>query len=122
MSVHLHLDLVGGMAGDMTVAALLDAGVDADELLGRLSASGLPVTTLDVTRTRRGGLEGTHVKVPPEQDPPARHWREIRELLDGSALTERARDRALDVFGRLAAAEAATGGPAFVVEASDGVA
>ena len=41
MSVHLHFDLLGGIAGDMTVAALLDAGASIDGLKDTLAGSGL---------------------------------------------------------------------------------
>jgi uncharacterized protein (TIGR00299 family) protein len=105
VSRHLHLDLVGGIAGDMTVAALLDAGADAGELLARLRQSGLPFTDLRAEREWRGGMAGLRVHVLAEQQPPSRHWKDIRALLQGAALPARARARALDVFARLAQAE-----------------
>ncbi len=105
MSRHLHLDLVGGIAGDMSVAALLDAGADLDQLVRRLRASGLPFTDVSATREWRGGMAGLRVVVQAEQQPPSRHWRDIRALLQRAELPARARERALDVFGRLAQAE-----------------
>jgi uncharacterized protein (TIGR00299 family) protein len=110
VTTHLHLDLVGGIAGDMTVAALLDAGVELAELQRLLEQSGLPVMPLVVTRARRGGLDGTHVRVPEEIDAPVRHWSDIRRMLEDAQLPEGARRRALDVFGRLALAEASAHG------------
>lgn len=106
MTRHLHLDLVGGMAGDMTVGALLDAGADAERVRAILRDSGLPFTDLVVTRAWRGGMAGVHVDVLVERDPPERTWGHIRGLLETCALSDRARERALDVFARLAAAEA----------------
>jgi len=105
LSRHLHLDLVGGIAGDMSVAALLDAGADLDQLVRRLRASGLPFTDVSATREWRGGMAGLRVVVQAEQQPPSRHWRDIRALLQRAELPARARERALDVFGRLAQAE-----------------
>lgn len=110
MSRHLHLDLVGGIAGDMTVAALIDLGADETELRRRLEASGLPFSALAVERVWRGGIAGLHVAVAPETDPPHRDWGAIRALLEQAVLPAGARTRALDVFARLAAAEAETHG------------
>lgn len=106
MSRHVHFDLVGGIAGDMCVAALVDAGASLSELRARLAESGLPRATIAAERVWRGGLAGTAFTVAPEAQPPSRHWRDIRALLQGARLPERARRRALDVFTRLAEAEA----------------
>jgi len=106
MTRHLHLDLVGGIAGDMTLAALLDAGADHATVTERLSRSGLPFTALHVERVWRGGMAGLHLRVETEREAPSRHWRDLRVLLQQCRLPERARARALDIFGRLAEAEA----------------
>jgi len=110
MTRHLHLDLVGGIAGDMSVAALCDAGVDPQELSTALERSGLPRAELAWERVWRGGLAGLAFHVGVETDAPHRNWADIRELLQAAKLPERARDRALDVFARLARAEADTHG------------
>jgi len=106
MSRHLHLDLVGGIAGDMTVAALVDAGADWNELQSRLAASGLPTTTITLDHEWRGGMAGARFDVAAETEPPSRHWKDIRALIEAATLPERARTLALDIFGRLAQAEA----------------
>lgn len=103
---HLHFDLVGGMAGDMTVAALLDLGAPFDVLREGLVRSGLPHTPVEASREWKGGMAGTSFRVAPETKPPHRTWKDIRALLGDADLTERARDRALDAFHRLATAEA----------------
>ena len=79
---HLHLDLVGGIAGDMTVAALLDAGAPSEALREALGASGLPACEFEVRREWRGGLAGTRFVVAPERGAPHRDWADIRRLLD----------------------------------------
>lgn len=110
MSTHLHLDLVGGMAGDMTVAALIDAGGSHSQLVAELAASGLPAAETQVERIWKGGLFGTRFQVAEEQAPPHRNWADIRSMLTGAQLPERARSRALAAFGVLAEAEAQTHG------------
>jgi pyridinium-3,5-bisthiocarboxylic acid mononucleotide nickel chelatase len=106
MTKHLHLDLVGGIAGDMTVAALVESCVPWESLAAALADTGLPFTDLQLTRDTRHGISGARFVVTEEQSPPTRHWREIRQMIEGARLTERARHRALDIFERLALAEA----------------
>jgi hypothetical protein len=107
---HLHLDLVGGIAGDMTVAALVESCVPWDSLTAALADTGIPFTELQLTRDQRHGISGTRFIVVAEQSPPTRHWREIRQMIEGARLTERARHRALDIFQRLAVAESCAHG------------
>ncbi len=111
---HLHLDLVGGLAGDMAVAALADlAGLtDTDLLTATLGLDdlGLDLPPLGVEPGANGGLAGLRFTVAPEPDPPSRSWREIEALLEGADLPVRARQLALDLFATLAAAEAAVHG------------
>jgi hypothetical protein len=55
-------------------------------------------------------MAGARFHVAPEADPPARRWRQVRELLDAATLPGRARTLALDAFSRLAQAEGAVHG------------
>jgi hypothetical protein len=58
-----YFDCIGGISGDMTLAALLDAGVDRTELEAGLRTLGLPGWELRVGRTRKSGIAGTTVDV-----------------------------------------------------------
>jgi len=100
-----YVDCVGGMAGDMLMGALLDAGADADLVRSGLSRLGVEGLELRVGRTRRGPLDAARVEVraPPAQ--PHRGLREVGELVEGARLPPRARERALATFDRLAVAE-----------------
>jgi hypothetical protein len=55
----------------------------------------------------RHGIGATKLHVTAPGDQPARTWAEIRTMLTAAALAPPVRDRALDVFARLARAEAA---------------
>lgn len=105
MSRLAYVDCVGGMAGDMLLGALLDAGADADLVRSGLSRLGVEGLELRVGRTRRGPLDAARVEVqaPPAQ--PHRGLREVGELVEGARLPPRARERALTTFDRLAVAE-----------------
>ncbi len=108
-----YLDCVGGLAGDMLIAALLDAGASEPalrEIPGRL---GLADVELRVTRVKRHGIGALHFDVVDGgRAHPQRSWRSIRGQLESAELEEPVRARALAVFGRLAEAEGAIHGVA----------
>src|SRR5262245_10615976 len=112
MSRILYLDCFSGIAGDMVLGALLDAGLPFDELkaaLGSLAIDGYDITA---ERVLRAGVSATKFRVI-EQAPstphhhPHRHLKSIFNLIDRSGLSERGRARAKELFQRLGEAEAA---------------
>lgn len=106
MSRLLYLDCVGGIAGDMLLAALLDAGASEGTLRGVPGRLGLGPVEIRVERVARHGVGALHVEVVPPPSPPPRTWRAMRELIEAADLPQRARARSLGAFGRLAEAEA----------------
>jgi uncharacterized protein (TIGR00299 family) protein len=113
--LHLHLDPVGGIAGDMVCAALLDAFPDRLDGLRAAVAGlgppeGLAVEIDPVTEPFAG--RRFRVVLAPRPDHRHRHWREIRRLLDEAGLAAGVHARAVDIFSRLAAAEARVHGVA----------
>lgn len=102
----LWVDAGNGAAGDMLLAALLDAGADLAAV--RSGLRGLAVGPLDVevAQVRRHGLRALHadVRVPP--DDVSRDLGDVTAILSAAALPEAAREFALAVFDRLAHAEA----------------
>lgn len=53
----IYLECYGGISGDMTVAALLDAGADAEELKRQLSTLPLEGYAVEVGRVKKSGLD-----------------------------------------------------------------
>jgi uncharacterized protein (TIGR00299 family) protein len=103
----LHFDCSAGICGEMILGALLDLGVDRDALLGELGKLGLPGWRLEIRAVERNGIAGTQAAV--RLDDSRRSctpWREIRTLIANSPIPEGARRRALDIFTRIAEAEA----------------
>lgn len=58
-----YFDCIGGISGDMTLGALIDAGVDVDALLAGLRTLNLPPWELEVGRTRKSGIAAATVEV-----------------------------------------------------------
>jgi len=95
-----------GVAGDMALGALLDAGADIDEVravVGRLPVSGWD---LRAEAVQRAGLRATRAVIHAPEDPDHhRTFADLRALLAAADLPDRVRARALAVFTVLAEAE-----------------
>src|SRR5260370_176408 len=59
----VFFDCVHGAAGDMLLAALLDAGASLDVVRSALAACDLPELTLQTEEVTRSGLRGLHLTV-----------------------------------------------------------
>ena len=59
----LIFDCFSGIAGDMTIAALLDAGASLEAVVGGLRKLDIPPFQLATQRVRRGGIEACHLQV-----------------------------------------------------------
>ncbi|MEU4427074.1 nickel pincer cofactor biosynthesis protein LarC [Actinoplanes sp. NPDC024001] len=101
---HLWIDASAGIAGDMLLGALHDAGADLGHIQAAVDAVLPGAVRITATDVRRAGLRARKIEVTPiAADQPHRTWRDIRRLLDPSS-------RAAEVFARLAAAEATVHG------------
>jgi uncharacterized protein (TIGR00299 family) protein len=98
--VILYVDCIGGVAGDMLLGALIDAGATVD--LSGLNVDGL---RLELGKATKHGIVATTVTVTGAPSQPHRHWSSIRAQLDAAELPARARRRAQQAFEKLAVAE-----------------
>ena len=100
------LDCSAGISGDMLLGALVDAGVDLALLQAAVDAVGVEPVRLAAAVVTRGGLGATKVDVHVDEHPRTRTWSGVRALLEAADLDDGVRRTALDVFARLAVAEA----------------
>src|SRR5437660_12148425 len=105
----LHFDCFSGISGDMTLGALLDAGVDAEAIRSGLDSLGLPIR-LEVEKVRKGGFAATYVRIEAPEEHVHRHLPDIEDILARGKLTVRQLDLTRRIFHRLAASEAAVHG------------
>ena len=122
-----YVDMVGGAAGDMLLAAFLDAGVDRAALEIALRSIVSEGWTLEPQRVMRGGIAATYagLVVPGEDGDDAhdrghlhehphahahaagtRHLSDVLAIVERSGLTARQIERASAIYRRLAEAEA----------------
>ena len=94
-----------GIAGDMALGALVDAGADLDEV--RALCERLPVTgwKLDAEPAMRSGIGATQIIVLAEETSVVRTAGHIAALVEEARLPDRVRTRALATFDALAQAE-----------------
>jgi uncharacterized protein (TIGR00299 family) protein len=93
----------------MTLAALIDAGVDAEAIRAGLDSLALPIQ-LDIEKVRKGGFAATYVRVQAPEEHSHRFLPQVEEILKRGRLSAKQRDLALRIFRRLAEAEAAVHG------------
>ena len=108
----IHLDAIGGVAGDMFIAAVLDAFPDLrDGMLEAIRASGLPddiALSVDqhadhaLTGLRFAVDEGAHLHAPGHHHT---KFRDIRQMLEHAPLEPEVRSHAIGIFSRVAEAE-----------------
>ena len=115
----MHLDAVGGVAGDMFVAALIDAvpslWIDCDRAIAAMAPPAAVNATVETygdgtLSGRRFAVSGAHGSDDAAGTEPAHdhtHWRDIRQRLQTADLDDGVRDVAIAIFTRLAKAEAA---------------
>ncbi|MFN2374923.1 MAG: nickel pincer cofactor biosynthesis protein LarC [Candidatus Binatia bacterium] len=110
-----HFEAGSGIAGDMTVAALLDAGsargLGVATLREALAALPLAHYAIDAARVEVDGVPALHFRVSIEHEAHHhhRHWSDIRAMLEQGrrrGLPEGAFERAMAIFEVLARAEA----------------
>jgi uncharacterized protein (TIGR00299 family) protein len=125
----LYLDLIGGIAGDMFIAALLDLGVDARKLERELKKLKLDGYHLRISRQQRSSIAGVKFDVrladdtghhfhetacghhihqhphPEHHHSDGRNFTGIKKLISRSRLSAWVKNKSIAVFRRIAEAE-----------------
>jgi len=100
-----YFDAFSGIAGDMTVAALIDAGAAFEPLAGALDSLGMGAT-FRVEKVKRGGIAATRFVVEGGEQRAHRHLPHILRMIDAGALPDKVKENAAAIFRRLGEAEA----------------
>ncbi|MEX0781631.1 MAG: nickel pincer cofactor biosynthesis protein LarC [Dehalococcoidia bacterium] len=98
-------DCFSGIAGDMTLAALCDAGASLDHVRAGLSGVDIPPFSLALEPVSRGGMRATYLRVHVSEErtyQPA----ELRARITSGALPPRVAERALRAVEALVGGEA----------------
>ncbi len=102
-----YFDCFSGISGDMTLGALVDAGISLDALRLELVKLGLGGYRIEAAKVMRAGIAATQVRVLlDEAKQPARRLEDIKALIAASSLDPALREKGIALFERLARVEA----------------
>ena len=100
------LDPFSGIAGDMTLGALLDLGLDPDWLRALPGVLGLEGVNVRIERVKRGEIASWKVDfdIPPQ--PHGRHLKHLKAIVDASPAPAHVKEKANAAFEAVATIEA----------------
>ena len=103
-----YFDTLSGISGDMTLGALVDAGIELAVLQSALDSLKLPrACTLVANEVKRHGFRATKVDVQHEPEQAHRHLHHIVAMIDGSdVLTSGQKELAKRIFTLIGEKEA----------------
>lgn len=113
-----YFDCFAGISGDMCLGALVDAGVDLSDI--KKGIKKIPIKNYDLTAKKvlRGGISATKVDViikaeGTRQKAKDKKWKDIKKIIEASALPDRIKQKGLHIFKKLFEAEARVHGEPF---------
>ena len=104
---HAYFDCFSGISGDMTLGALLDAGLPLDHLRGELQSLDVPGWQLSTEKVWKNGMAATYAKVRTQDTQTHRSLSTILGIIGKSRLAQSVKQQASAIFQKLGEAEAA---------------
>jgi pyridinium-3,5-bisthiocarboxylic acid mononucleotide nickel chelatase len=101
-----YFDCFSGISGDMTLGALVDAGVPLEHLRQELTGLNVSGWELNAEKVWKNGMSATYVEVRAEDAQTHRSLATILEIFDKSQLEQTVKERSAAVFRKLGEAEA----------------
>jgi uncharacterized protein (TIGR00299 family) protein len=100
-----YFDCASGISGDMTLGALVDAGVSGEAISKAIASLGL-AGGVKFETVKRCGMRATYAHVDAPHEHVHRHLHHIDAIIDRSILTDRQKALAKSIFRKLGEAEA----------------
>src|SRR6266478_667778 len=104
---YAYFDCFSGISGDMTLGALLDAGVSVEQLRGELQGLNVPGWELSTEKVWKNGMAATYAKVRTQDTQTHRSLSTILGIIEKSSLAPGVKEPAAAIFTILGEAEAA---------------
>jgi len=101
-----YFDCFSGISGDMTLGAFIDLGVPVTFLKDNLAEIPLTGFDLTVSNLSRNGIMAKSVQVHTKDGQASRDYATIVSLIEKSSLSQKVKEKSIDIFDRIAVAEA----------------
>jgi uncharacterized protein (TIGR00299 family) protein len=101
-----YFDCFSGISGDMTLGALIDLGVPVQWLKESLKSVPISDFELSITSVSRHGIQAKRVHITSEDNTASRDFATIKSLINNSPLSLDIKQRSLEIFDKIADAEA----------------
>lgn len=102
-----YFDCISGISGDMTLGALVDSGVEVEQIESAVRSLGIPEVTIRTEPVKKCGFRAIQITIDHPPEHAHRHLHHIAEMIDGASEIEAdAKALAHRIFRCLAEAEA----------------
>jgi hypothetical protein len=102
----IYFDCFSGVAGDMIIGALLDAGLPFAEFKAEIEKIGLSGYEISSRKVKKNHIDSTKFSVEIQAKQPNRSPKEISKTIMNSRLDTDIKEKGIRIFNRLAEAEA----------------
>jgi len=102
----LYFDCFAGASGNMILGALVALGVDEKKLVEQISLLNIADFAIEFRAMDKSGISAIHADVKVPHEHAHRHLHTIEKIINDSRLEEKIKTRAIEIFMRLAEAEA----------------
>jgi uncharacterized protein (TIGR00299 family) protein len=106
MNKTLYFDCFAGASGNMILGGLVALGVDEKELVKQIKLLNNSDFEIEFSTANKSGISAVHAKVIVPHEHAHRHLRDIEKIITDSQLSDKIKQRAIQIFTRLAEAEA----------------
>jgi uncharacterized protein (TIGR00299 family) protein len=100
-----YFDCFSGISGDMVLGALVDLGLELEDLAGAVASLDLEDFRMESREVMSYGLRATKVDIVVPDSVLVRTFNNIRDLIENSELPDEVKARSLEIFMRIARAE-----------------
>jgi pyridinium-3,5-bisthiocarboxylic acid mononucleotide nickel chelatase len=101
-----YFDCFSGISGDMIAGSLLDAGLDFSMLEAEIEKLGLESVRIKASKIVKQNIASTKFDVIYKDQHHHRHLKDLNALVDNTSIDEDIKDKAKEVFLKIAVAEA----------------
>jgi uncharacterized protein (TIGR00299 family) protein len=102
----LYFDCFAGASGNMILGGLISLGIDERELIEQIKLLNISEFEFEFSKVNKSGISATHAKVKVPHEQSHRHLYQIEKIINDSELAEKIKLRSIQIFTRLAEAEA----------------